>query len=78
LFDGADRIRQLLQTETRQPPEARDLVCKYSGRQVRFFPQLPEPVPGRSFRSVDAPQLHPRGVWYPFEQIKAKLLDRVP
>jgi hypothetical protein len=71
-------IRQLLQTRARQLPEARYLIREYSGRQVRFFPQLPKPVPRRRFHGADAPQFYPRGVRYSFEQMQAKLIDRVP
>src|SRR3954447_27048627 len=71
-------IRQLLQTRARQLPEARYLICEYSGRQVRFFPKLPKPVSRRRFHGADVLQFYPRVVRYSFEQMQAKLIDRVP
>jgi hypothetical protein len=69
-------LKQFLQVEPRQPPEARHLVGKLSTRQIRFFPQFSKSVSSDRFGGIDALQFCPCGVRYPFEQMQTKLLYR--
>src|SRR5882724_4716973 len=76
MLNRSDNIHQFLKAEARQPPEARRLISKFSGRQIRFLPYFSEPVSGCRFAGIDTPQFRPRGVRNPLEQMQAKLLYR--
>jgi hypothetical protein len=67
LLNRTGDIKQFLQAEPRQPPEARHLVGEFSIRQIRFFAQFSKSVSSGRFDRIDALQFRPCGIGYPFE-----------